>query len=342
MKALFLDRDGVINIDHGYVSTIDDFEFTDGIFEFIKLFIDKGYRIFIITNQSGIGRGYYTQRDFDILTNFMLDEFRARGIAIDGVYHCPHAPEEMCRCRKPSIGMVEKALLDYPDIDLENSIMVGDKQSDMDFAINANIKDRIFIKESKDIRERLRYLMIKDEFISHQEVLTKTIDMLIPDIQRASTLVIDTLKRGNKILLCGNGGSAGDAQHISAELTGRYKSRRGALSAIALTTDTSAITAIANDFGYKYIFSRQVEALAESGDLLIAISTSGNSENVILAVESAKALKCRTIGLTGRDGGVMRGICDIDIIVPSDDTARVQEMHILIGHSICQSVDSAY
>jgi D-sedoheptulose 7-phosphate isomerase len=184
--------------------------------------------------------------------------------------------------------------------------------------------------------------MIKRELQAHRETIDKTIETIIPQIEKASKIAIETLKNGNKILLCGNGGSAADAQHIATELTGRYKIERKGLAGIALTTDTSALTAIANDYGYDRVFDRQVEALAREGDLLIGISTSGNSANIISAFRVARELGCKTIGLTGRDGGVINEICDLNLIVPSDDTPRIQEIHILIGHTICQAVDDAY
>ncbi len=184
--------------------------------------------------------------------------------------------------------------------------------------------------------------MILQELKAHQETLNVLTQKLIPDIERASLLAIETLKKGNKILLCGNGGSAADAQHIAAELSGRYKSDRGGLSGIALTTDTSALTAIANDFGFERVFERQVEALARSGDLLIGISTSGNSPNILLALQKAKELGCQTLGLSGRDGGAMNQLCNLNIVIPSSDTPRIQEMHILIGHTICQAIDDAF
>jgi len=184
--------------------------------------------------------------------------------------------------------------------------------------------------------------MIKQEFLAHQAVMEETSNQLIPIIEEASTLLIETLKKGHKVLLCGNGGSAADAQHIAAELTGRYKSERGGLAGIALTTDTSALTAIANDYGYDYVFARQVEALANSADLLIGISTSGNSKNILLALKKAKERGCHTIGLSGHNGGEMNELCDINIIIPSHDTPRIQEMHILIGHTLCQAVDDAF
>ncbi|RUM70811.1 MAG: D-sedoheptulose 7-phosphate isomerase [Sulfurovum sp.] len=184
--------------------------------------------------------------------------------------------------------------------------------------------------------------MIQNELNAHKETIEKTIALMIPSIQQASHMMIETLKNGNKILLCGNGGSAADAQHIAAELTGRYKSERKGLPAIALTTDTSALTAISNDYGYARVFDRQVEALAHKGDLLIGISTSGNSNNILSALQTAKTLGCNTLGFSGKDGGEMTQQCDINLIIPSDDTPRIQEMHILIGHILCQAVDDAF
>ena len=183
---------------------------------------------------------------------------------------------------------------------------------------------------------------IFDEFNDHQDVLKKTIEELENDIEEAGELIVSTLKAGNKVLLFGNGGSAGDAQHIAAELTGRYKTERQALPAVALTTDTSAITASGNDYGFDRIFDRQVEAIGKEGDLLIGISTSGNSRNVLRALAYGKDNGMNTIGLSGKGGGDMRPLCDINLIIPSDDTARIQEMHITIGHILCGIVDSAF
>jgi len=148
-----------------------------------------------------------------------------------------------------------------------------------------------------------------------------------------------TLQTGGKILFCGNGGSASDSQHLAAELTGRFIKDRKPLGAIALTTDTSALTSIANDFAFEEVFARQVIALGRSGDLLVGISTSGNSKNIIRAVEEARALGIRTVGLLGRDGGQLRALCDHAIVVPCDVTARVQEAHILIGHTLCGLIE---
>lgn len=183
--------------------------------------------------------------------------------------------------------------------------------------------------------------MIDNEMRLHLETIQKSMDEIQSYIYTACVIITDTLARGNKVLLCGNGGSAADAQHIAAELTGRYKTERRGLPGIALTTDTSALTAIGNDYGYERVFDRQVEALAREGDLLIGISTSGNSKNVNNALKVAKELGCRTIGFSGRDGGKMSNLCDVNIIVPSDNTPRIQEMHILIGHIMCQAIDDS-
>jgi len=184
--------------------------------------------------------------------------------------------------------------------------------------------------------------MIEQELNAHKTTLEKTILELQNYIYTACVIVSEAITQGKKILIFGNGGSAADAQHIAAELVGRYKTNRRGLPAIALTTDTSALTAIGNDFGYDEVFARQIEALANKGDIAIGISTSGNSKNVIKALIKAKKIGCKTIGLSGKDGGVMNDFCDLNIIVPSQDTPRIQEMHILIGHIICQSVDNEW
>jgi len=155
-------------------------------------------------------------------------------------------------------------------------------------------------------------------------------------------MLVARLRAGNRIFLCGNGGSAADAQHIAAEMVCRFETHRRALPAIALTTDTSALTAIGNDFGYERVFARQVEALARPGDLLIGISTSGNSGNIIAAVEQANAMDVATLGLLGGEGGQLLDIAAHALVVPSHVTARIQECHILIGHLWCGMIDAAF
>jgi D-sedoheptulose 7-phosphate isomerase len=173
----------------------------------------------------------------------------------------------------------------------------------------------------------------------HRKTLDNVETTLQGAIEAAGVMLMDTFGNGGKILLCGNGGSAADAQHIAAEFTGRFVRERRALPAIALTTDTSALSAIGNDYGFERVFERQVEALAERGDLVIGISTSGNSSNVLRALDLANSIGCLTLGLSGRGGGKMNDLCDLNIVVPSDVTARIQEMHILIGHILCAIAD---
>jgi D-sedoheptulose 7-phosphate isomerase len=184
--------------------------------------------------------------------------------------------------------------------------------------------------------------IIKHEFSEHIKVSIETLKSAEKTIETAANLCIESLKKGNKILLFGNGGSAADAQHIAAELVGRYHNERKGLSAIALTTDTSVITAIANDYGYLHLFARQVEALANKGDVLVGISTGGSSANVISALKLGNDLGCKTIGLSGKGGGEFNSLCDVNIIVPSEDTPRIQEMHIVIGHTICHLIDQEF
>ena len=183
--------------------------------------------------------------------------------------------------------------------------------------------------------------IIENEFAEHLKV-AQTMSTLADKVETAAQLCIDSLKNGGKILIFGNGGSAADAQHIAAEMVGRYKVERKGLSAIALTTDTSALTSIGNDYGYNHVFDRQVEALASKGDVAIGISTGGSSGNVINGLQTAKELGCKLIGFSGRDGGEMNDLCDINLVVPADDTPRIQEMHIVIGHTICHLIDQAF
>ncbi|MDR2152054.1 MAG: D-sedoheptulose 7-phosphate isomerase [Helicobacteraceae bacterium] len=183
--------------------------------------------------------------------------------------------------------------------------------------------------------------LILQEIKSHQTSFALA-DELVEPLERAAKLCVEALKNGGKILLFGNGGSAGDAQHIAAELTGRYKKEREALAAIALTTDTSALTAIGNDYGFDRVFERQVEALAKKGDVLIGISTSGESPNALLALKKGREIGAATIGFSGKNGGKMKELCDINLIAPSFDTPRIQEIHIFLGHTLCMLIESAF
>lgn len=183
--------------------------------------------------------------------------------------------------------------------------------------------------------------MIKETILNHIEC-AKKLNAQINELEFVCENVESSINSGGTLFLAGNGGSAADAQHIAAEFTGRFVKERKSLPAIALTTDTSALTAIGNDYGFDRIFSRQLEGLGRNGDLLIVISTSGNSVNLIEACNQAAKMGIKTIGLLGKTGGKLKDIVDKAIIVPSDVTARIQEMHILIGHIICEYIDEKF
>jgi D-sedoheptulose 7-phosphate isomerase len=192
--------------------------------------------------------------------------------------------------------------------------------------------------------------LIERTKMNHQEYLEKMIlehqqmfaqlGQLIPTISQVADAMRSSITNGGKILLMGNGGSAADSQHIAAEIVGRYKKERRGLAAIALTTDTSILTSVGNDYGYDYIFARQIEALCRPGDIVFGITTSGNSKNVVAAIEEANRLGAVTVGLTGGSGGKLNDLCRFNIIVPSSDTPRIQEAHIFIGHSLCEMLES--
>jgi D-sedoheptulose 7-phosphate isomerase len=180
---------------------------------------------------------------------------------------------------------------------------------------------------------------LKTQHAVHMQMY-EALPALFPLISEVGVLLQTTIKNGGKILLCGNGGSAADSQHIAAEIVGRFQKERKGLPSIALTTDTSILTSVGNDYGYDYIFARQVEALCTPKDVLIGLTTSGNSANVVRAIETANEIGAVTIGLTGGTGGKMNALCTHNIVVPSSVTARIQEAHIFIGHCLCEIIES--
>ena len=169
--------------------------------------------------------------------------------------------------------------------------------------------------------------------------VAKALHALAPDVDRVVQLIAGSMAQGGVLLLCGNGGSAADAQHIAAELTGRFFRDRKPLPALALHGNTSSLTAIGNDYGYDEVFAREVGAHGREGDVLVAISTSGNSRNVVRAIETAREKRMTVVGLAGADGGKMRDLCDVCLCVPSTSTPRIQECHILVGHTICELLE---
>jgi len=182
---------------------------------------------------------------------------------------------------------------------------------------------------------------VKQQLQAHRALFESIESEMSSQIAAMAALLTETFRNGGKLLVMGNGGSAADSQHFAAEIVGRFKLERAALPAVALSCDTSILTAIGNDYGFDAVFRRQVEALAASGDAVVGISTSGNSPNVQAALELARERGCRTIGLLGRDGGSIKPVCDLALVVPSSDTPRVQEGHITIIHIVCDLVERA-
>jgi D-sedoheptulose 7-phosphate isomerase len=180
---------------------------------------------------------------------------------------------------------------------------------------------------------------LEGEHAAHMAMF-EALKTTFPLISEVGIAIRACIQQGGKILLCGNGGSAADSQHIAAEIVGRFKKERKGLPSIALTTDTSILTSVGNDYGYDYIFARQVEALCRPEDILIGLTTSGNSANVVRAIEAANEIGATTIGLTGGSGGKLNDLCKYNIVVPSNVTARIQEAHIFIGHSLCEILES--
>mgnify|MGYP000420292270 CR=1 FL=1 len=183
-------------------------------------------------------------------------------------------------------------------------------------------------------------LNLQNLLSEHLNVTQKT-ESLLPQLEKISNIAVEKIKSGGKLLFCGNGGSAADAQHFAAELIGRFYLERPAIPAIALTTDTSILTCLGNDYSYDCIFARQLEALCQEKDVVVLLTTSGNSPNILQAAEMAKTKGAYTIAFTGKDGGKIKNLVDDCLIVPSDNTPRIQEMHLFLGHCFCEWIELA-
>ena len=371
--VVLLDRDGTLIEDRHYLHDPAGVVLLPGVGEGLKSLAEAGCRLGVLTNQSGIGRGYYAEADMHAVNRRMEELLAAFGVRLEGIWFCPHAPEEQCRCRKPNPGMALDAARSM-GADLSNAVVVGDKPCDVELAHNVGAKGvlvRTGREEAVDtagaehvaesFADAVRWILAQvsrgggrqpmneaalkaDVFLEnvseHTQCLTALPD-LAPRVAEAAGLIARALAAGGKILFCGNGGSAADAQHLAAELTGRYGFDRRPLAAVALHCDTSALTAISNDYGYGHVFERQVQALGNAGDVLVGISTSGNSGNVLAAMQAAKDQGLSCIALTGQGGGKMAALADVLLNVPSSHTPRIQEMHILVGHALCGMVEQA-
>jgi phosphoheptose isomerase len=371
---VLLDRDGTVVVEKNYLSDPDDLELTPGAGEGLRLLYENGFGLILVTNQSGIGRGYFNldrlNRIHDRLRHLLQDEH----VTLDAIYYCPHTPKDECACRKPKPQMAFDAARDF-GFDPGSAWVVGDKPADVELARNSGAKS-ILVRTgyglkyeasglkadyiANDISEAARFIMTQSGI--HPIELPRTAEQRLrthiaasiatkeavlkeceADILDSAQMVARALAGGCKLLLCGNGGSAADCQHLAAEFVSVLTQQfvRPGLPAIALTTDSSILTASANDFGFEGIFRRQVQALGAPGDVLIGISTSGTSRNVVCALEYARAQGIHTIAFTGRGGGRMAELCDITVRVPSGITQFVQESHIMVGHILCDLVEQS-
>jgi phosphoheptose isomerase len=368
---VLLDRDGTIIVEKHYLSSVEEIELLPGAGEGLRLLQDAGFGLIVVTNQSGIARGKLTPATLGIIHAELERRLAASGVKIDAFYYCPHVPEDHCDCRKPKPLLAERAASDF-NFDPRRSFVIGDKPCDIDLGKNFGART-ILVRTgygreyeaagisvdfvADDLVQAARYIQsmsgsilistarerlrrhVAGSIETKQKLLSECEDALIA----AASAMTQALQNGGKLLLCGNGGSAADCQHIAAEFVSVLNQSflRPGLAAIALTTDTSILTASANDFGFEGIFERQVQALGRPGDVLIGISTSGNSANVLRALQYAGSHGIRTIGLTGAPGGKMAGSCEICLCAPSNVTQFIQESHIMIGHILCDLAEQS-
>ena len=372
-RHVILDRDGVLNreLECGcHVRYPSEFHWLPGALEGIAILRRAGLRLSVTTNQSGVGRGLMSLEQLAAVHARMQADASARGGELDAVLFCPHAPEDQCPCRKPAPGLIHAAIA-RSGIARSQSIVVGDDQRDLEAARRAGVAAALVrtgkgrrteelivstsvrayddlpqlaraIVETASLRgtAREQVMSIQEVFAEHSAVAARAAQELPQVLERIVRAAHACLCSGHKILACGNGGSAAEAQHLVAELVGRFREERRALPAIALTADTATLTAIGNDYGYQRVFARQVEALARPGDLLFAISTSGDSPNVVLAAQAARGIGCCVVALTGAHDGQLATHAEYLLQAPSTVVARIQEVHTICIHAFCESLDS--
>lgn len=368
-RYALLDRDGTLVVEKHHLSSIEQLELLPGAADGLRRLAASGIGAVIVTNQSVVGRGMLSMEELGKIHDELMRRLSAEGAGLEAIYVCPHRPEEKCSCRKPNTELALRAAQEL-HFDLRESFVIGDQSGDIqmgracgattvlvrtgygrkseeggvqaDFVADdlAGAAERIkpVLSLTPDAMTRLR---------SHIETSIDTKRKLLENgagpMLTAANAMKQCLESGNKLLLCGNGGSAADAQHIAAEFVSVLNQNflRPGLAAIALTTDTSVLTASANDFGFAGIFERQVQALGRPGDVLIGISTSGNSENVLRAIDYARRRGLVTIALTGDRECKLAEAAEIVLRAPSSVTQFIQESHIMMGHILCDIVEQS-
>jgi len=376
-RFVILDRDGTINVERHYLSGPDQLELIPGAAQGLSRMKTMGLGLVVLTNQSGLGRGFFDQVSLDQIHRRLRELLQTEGIDLDGIYVCPHTPEENCSCRKPKPGLLRLAANEL-SFDPQDCFVIGDKACDIELGKRVGAKTLLvrtgygtqfkpdaslapdFVAddlsaaaetirtilsersnpEAEDLWRRWAQARVEDHLAGSMKVKKEMGEMCMGSILASANLIAEAFKAGGKVLLCGNGGSAADCQHMATEFVSRLSKDfdRPGLPAIALTTDTSLLTAFTNDSGFEGVFERQVRTLGRPGDVLIGISTSGNSGNVIRAIETAKAVKMSAIVLTGANGRLAE-IADVAIPVPSANTQHIQEAHLLVEHVLCDLVE---
>lgn len=370
IRHVIVDRDGVLNIegaDGSYLLDWAQWHWAPGALEGLRLLTSAGVRISVATNQSAVGRGFIKSAGLDAIHAQMVADAARSGATISAVFVCPHAPGENCACRKPEPGLVLSAI-EQSRVPANETMVLGDDLRDLQAAWRAGVP-ACLVRTGKgnathadanaanvpiygDLRQfaaavlsdaipkaKTAMMIVHRVFFEHGAVVDQAAVSLPLLLELVSGIVRTALAAGNKILACGNGGSAATAQHLVAELVGRFQRERRALAAIALTSDSAIVSAIANDYGYERVFARQVEALAGPGDVLIALSTSGNSPNVVEAARTARAMDCRVVALTGIDGGALAAHADTVLRAPSKVVARIQEIHDICIHVLAEAME---
>jgi phosphoheptose isomerase len=358
----FVDRDGTIIVHHHHLTDPDQVELLPGAAGALRRLRALGLGIVVVTNQSVVGRGLIDEAGLGRVHARMLALLEAEGVHVDDIYHCPHRPEDGCRCRKPGTALVDLAVKDWHG-DRGRSFVIGDNRSDVELgqrvgattilvrtghgaeaaAAGGAAPDHVVDDLSAAvpvIEGALARWRTRDLLDESARTLARTAEESAAAVVRAADVIAAAFRDGKKLLLCGNGGSAADCQHMAAEFVSRLRRDfdRRALPAVALTTDSSFLTAYANDIGFDGIFERQVEALGQPGDVLLGISTSGGSRNVVRAAQRARAQGLSVIALIGR-GGALAELADVTISVPSSDTQHIQEAHLAVEHAVCDLVE---
>jgi phosphoheptose isomerase len=381
---VLVDRDGTLVMERGYLSDPAGLELLPGAVEAVARLQKMGLGVTVITNQSGVARGYLDRERVESIHERLRRLMDEGGATLDGIYYCPHEPRDNCSCRKPAPGMVYQAAADLC-FDPQSSFLIGDKLCDIElgkvvgattFVVRTGYGDQLPEKDKAgadyvvaDLREAAKVIekllgrgspapgvvrsageahnamgakeMARSYLLDTAETNRRTAENCAESASAAAGMIAECLRKGGKLLICGNGGSAAQCQHMAAELvsTLNKRVRRPGLAAIALTTDTSILTAIGNDFGFADVFARQVEALGRSGDVLLAISTSGTSENVVRAAEAARRNALKVVALVGPGEGVLVRAADLAIRAPSEDTQHIQEAHLAVEHLVCLLVE---